>query len=410
MNRVINRGYLFFFTLSILGLYLAEYAKAVPSIAMIGMTIMAIIHAWKNKPDWRNNKDLLIVAAGMVLLYSLQFLTSEKYDYLIERIQIKLPVMLLPIAFVLGPVIHRDNLIRIGLVFLAVTLFTECFILINFALHKQEYLDLISRSQHIPGPINHIRFSIMCVMSVTLSYYWLKENQLTKHPWIKRFLVATLVIGILFLHAYSVRSGLLALYGIMLLILFRLWFQTGNFRQKVLYLVLAIGIPSGAYFFSPSIQHKTEATLHDIKMYRSNLNNENNSLGKRIISYKVAMAIFMENPMLGCGIGDLEQTNIDMFRQHFPDVETVIIPHNQFIYFLMGSGLIGTLLFAFSFFYPAFYSKNWGFLVGSQYLILFVSFQSEPMLETQLGVAYAILFILFTRALHRADSAVIQAA
>lgn len=410
MNGLIKRGYLFFFTLSVLGLYLAEYAKAVPSIAMIGLTLLAIAHSRNNKPDWKTNKDVLILSIGMVLIYAIQFITSESYGYLTERIQIKLPIMLLPFAFVLGPVLHRHNLIRIGLVFIAVTFLTELFILINFALHTEEYLDLISRSQHIPGPINHIRFSIMCVMSVTLSYYWLKERPLSQNPWMKFFLSTTFLIGILFLHAYSVRSGLLALYGVMLFILFRFWKQTGNIQTKLLYLILAIGLPAAAYFFSPSIQHKTEATIQDIQSYRSNLNNENNSLGKRMLSYKVALAVFKENPVLGCGIGDLEQTNIDRFRKYYPDVETVIIPHNQFIYFLMGSGLVGLLLFTGSFFYPAFCKKNKGFLVWAQYLILFISFQTEPMLETQLGVAYAILFILFTRALHQADAVATQAA
>lgn len=408
-NRFIYPGFLFCFTLAILSLYLAEYAKAVPSMAMIGLIVFACWHTWYVKPDFNANRDLTMMSVGMMLLYAIQFLTSESYPYLLERIQIKLPIMLLPLAFMMGPELKRNDLRKIGMVFLAITLATELFILIRFACHFDAYMELIRKSQNIPGPINHIRFSLMCVMSVALAFDWLFVHRITNQRYLRWFLFAVLFTGIVFVHAYSVRSGLLALYGIMMFTLIRTLLKEGSRRMKWLLMLLILLLPLAAWMMMPSIRQKITASLHDIQHYRENLSNEFNSLGKRMVSYQVALKVFKENPVLGCGIGDLEKVNTEHFRRDHPDVETVIIPHNQFIYFMMGSGLVGLILFTLSFFYPVFLKRNHGYLVWIQFLILLIAFQIEPMLETQLGVAYSILFILFARELNRADRAAIDA-
>jgi multidrug transporter EmrE-like cation transporter len=53
------------------------------------------------------------------------------------------------------------------------------------------------------------------------------------------------------------------------------------------------------------------------------------------------------------------------------------------------------LLLSFAFFYPIFYfGSSIPTILLAHLLVLFVSFQTEPMIETQLGVAYSIWFWL----------------
>ncbi|MFN5919988.1 MAG: hypothetical protein ACK45I_01675, partial [Bacteroidota bacterium] len=71
-----------------------------------------------------------------------------------------------------------------------------------------------------------------------------------------------------------------------------------------------------------------------------------------------------------------------------------IIAHNQFLYYLAASGIFGMLLFLCFFFYPIVHIQRLPRLLAAQLLVLLVSFQTEPMLETQLGVAYSVVFWL----------------
>ena len=78
-----------------------------------------------------------------------------------------------------------------------------------------------------------------------------------------------------------------------------------------------------------------------------------------------------------------------------------IIPHNQFIYYLAATGILGVLIFCASFFYPLLYVwKEKIFSAMVNYIIATLSFMVEPTLETQLGVAVAVTFILLPLWMH----------
>ena len=395
MKITIEKLSAFFFTIAVFGLFLAEYAKAVPSMAMGGLVLCAIIYYFTTNELIRFDKSMLILSGGMLLLYSIQFLTSNDYSYLLERLKIKLPFILLPVGMSILPALSRKTILRICILYIIITTITALFIVVKFLLNYDFYVELIKHSQIVSGPINHIRFSLMSVTAAFLSYYLLYEQKLIAHRFEKRILQFCLFFLIFFVHVYSVRSGILVLYALTFIFGVIYLLKHGTLKKWIVSILLFISAPFLAYITSSSIQSKINATSSDITQFQGNQNNENNSIGKRIISYQVAFVVFAENPILGCGIGDLEQTNIRIFHEQHPDISTVIIPHNQFIYFLMGSGILGLLLFSISFFYPLFYKKNYlNKLLLAHYLLLFISFQIEPMLETQLGVAYSVLFLL----------------
>ncbi len=122
----------------------------------------------------------------------------------------------------------------------------------------------------------------------------------------------------------------------------------------------------------------------------------NKSLASRMISYKNALEITQNSSwLLGCGLGDIRDLNTQLFKEKYPDVSKPIIPHNQFLFILAATGIIGLILFLFFWIYPLWYLKQFAhpFLWGI-YTLMFLSFQVEAVLETQLGVAFCIFFIL----------------
>jgi len=80
-----------------------------------------------------------------------------------------------------------------------------------------------------------------------------------------------------------------------------------------------------------------------------------------------------------------------------PDIqdEDMMMPHNQWLYVLAGTGLLGLIFFllaqAFLVFGFGLY-KHWLYLTF--HIILTSSFIPEATLESQLGVAIYVLFIL----------------
>ncbi len=105
--------------------------------------------------------------------------------------------------------------------------------------------------------------------------------------------------------------------------------------------------------------------------------------------------ILKKEPFGGCGLGDIKDEMDSFFKIHFPLVETPILPHNQFLFYLAATGIFGFAVFCVTFYFPLFYKRNrQNKILLMQYVVLTLSFMTEPMLETQLGMAYSVLFIL----------------
>jgi O-antigen ligase len=99
--------------------------------------------------------------------------------------------------------------------------------------------------------------------------------------------------------------------------------------------------------------------------------------------------------LIGCGLGDIRDLNTQIFREKYPDVTKPIIPHNQFLYLLAATGILGFLLFLILWIFPLWKFKKIAhpFLWGI-YTLMLLAFQVEAVLETQLGVAFCIFLIL----------------
>lgn len=404
MEKILAKLASVVFAAIIFCLFIADYAKAVLSIAMIVYTLIAILYfvLYKKKLQWKQTNGLLIFSSGVLLIYLLQYFTSDDIIQLNSRFQIALPLVLLPLSFLVLPFMDKNTLIKTGLVFIGISCFVALGMLYYFFAHYDIMLEWYLQSKVIPGPVNHIRLSLILVSVVLLCYYLIKEFSNELSVSLKYYIIICGVFLFIFIHAYAVRSGLIALYGILLGLSIKEIITKKNYRKVVAILSVFTLFLALILFTVPTLRNKIINTENDITLYFSGRDVNYNSLGTRVISYKSALQTLKEHPLLGCGIGDLQQVNNNYFVTYYPSIQTPIIPHNQFLYYLMGCGLVGVLIFSYSFFAPFFANRNYSndFLLGL-YILLFLSFQTEAMLETQLGVAFTVIFILlgisFTR-------------
>jgi len=75
--------------------------------------------------------------------------------------------------------------------------------------------------------------------------------------------------------------------------------------------------------------------------------------------------------------------------------EFYILPHNQYLYNLAAYGALGLLVFCVGLFYPAWWARRKRApLLLAQYVIIALSFLVEYTLETQIGLAFVVFFLL----------------
>jgi O-antigen ligase len=193
-----------------------------------------------------------------------------------------------------------------------------------------------------------------------------------------------------------VRSGLVALYLGIIYLVIRWFFIEKKYLLGLSIILLVFSLPFFAYRFIPSFNHKFSYMQYDLGQYQLGEINENSD-AMRIVSMKIGMDIWKQNPLLGVGAGDLENESNKLYARDYPQISVGNrrVPHNQFVWVLASTGAIGLALFLFAFFFPLVYNscyKHWPMAV--LYLLLFSSFFAEDTLEEQIGTGFYLIFLL----------------
>jgi O-antigen ligase len=377
------------------GIIAGEKAPAVLSITMIGqlLSVLLLTHPKKLWNNFINNKAMALFSLSFLFLL-LSFFYSDNLRYLGERLQIKIPILLYALIWPSIGVLSKQQFKIIFYSLIGVCVISAGGILTNYALHFEEINQLYLQSKIMPGPINHIRYSLLIVFAICVIYYYIKQ-QYTGSKTEKKLLVAAALFLILFLHIYSVRSGLLTLYAVIAIGIINQVIATKNYKQVGVAVGALIGIVMISLAISPTMRNKLINTKQDVNVYTNHEDPNYNSLATRMVSYKTALEIAKENIWLGCGQGDLRDKNDALFKRDYPSIITPIIPHNQFIYYLAATGLIGLIIFSFAFTAPIWVNKFYRLeLMQFAYAILLIAFQFEAMLESQIGMACTLLMIM----------------
>ncbi|MFZ4796094.1 MAG: O-antigen ligase family protein [Bacteroidia bacterium] len=384
---------LFFLWLSVIGIFTTDYFRALLSIAMIGFTLVGLLSA---KPkDWIknlvNNKALLaLVISFLVVIPSVLYSNNLKYFGL--RVQILIPFLVMPFAYAQMDKITDKNKKLIINTFILGVVITAIQALVFYFNNQEEVNQAYLESRVMPTMVgHHPTFSLMCAFSIYLLYYLFKnENKNIT----KSIIIILAVFLIVFLHIFSVRAGLFSFYGLVLLVIYEQIILKKQYILSLSILALCAVIAVFTFKYSPTVRNKLTNTQNDINNYKNGGSANDQSLGSRMISYKNAIEITQNSSwFLGCGLGDIEDLNNQIFEEKYPDVTKKIIPHNQFLYYMASVGILGLLVFVASFYFPALTDfKNLNLL--AHYLVISMAFLIEAFLTTQLGVAYTIIFIL----------------
>lgn len=370
-------------------------AQFIISLAMIGMMVLggySAVKAKKIRLSW--------VYFLPVFLFFLTFLPpfpTDDWSYFTKRVVLKLPLLVLPLAFAqLEKWTFADFKTFLSGVVVIATI--ACgYVLFEYLVDFDAVQQGIHRGKALPTPSNHIRFSLTIVLTI-LAQIWALLNTPSRGNQRWRWLSgATAIFLIIMVHVLAVRSGLLTLYvGAVSLGMFRAWRQR-KWKTAAFVVIMTVLVPLMAYWFVPSVQYKWDYLRADWQEINAG-RGAGYSDGDRLQSFQVARHLFLAQPVLGTGIGNLPSRLATAYPAVFPDQAAVTTqrfknPHSQYAFVLTTSGIVGFMLFLLIFTAMLrIYRHNNLWLVG--FVVFGLSFLVENTLETNYGLSLFLIFYL----------------
>jgi len=399
---------LFFCGLIIVSLVFSPFLL---TISMIGLLILGLVKErghkeeklsrftlnkdlWNNLSDWKKNASFLVITFYFFLVLFGIWQVEGDYTYLLERLRIKLPFIALPIAF-LGLPHFSDRQIKGILYFLLIfIMLTGVGICINYCLNFELINEMLSRGKPMPTPRNHIRYSLLVGVSIIGGIYLIKEQYFFKNPTERYFIISLTIFLFLFIHILSVKSGILCLYVALGILCLQYIYLSKKYLFGFIILAGLISLPVIAFLTIPSFKHKLNYMHYDLNKYIAGEGEQYSDSG-RLTSLKVGWELFKTAPVFGVGSGNIKREVLHIYQKKYPDYVKPILPHNQFVFVLAGSGLFGFFFFLLAVFVPIFYAKYYRhFFFLGLYTIFLMALILEHTLENAEGVGIFSFFIL----------------
>lgn len=171
------------------------------------------------------------------------------------------------------------------------------------------------------------------------------------------------------------------------------------------FLVGGLGLAIRSSYFAERFQHMFEQFSSSKKMDVTSV--ESNDA--RVLMWETATELFLENPAVGAGTGDVKDVLQERnFRKGYTGVaEKNLNAHNQFLNTGVQLGLLGLLPLLAMLFVPAFQAlKKRKLLVFLSLLTLILTMLSESFLETQAGIMPVALLLCLLGNLKRESEAI----
>ncbi|UOQ53378.1 O-antigen ligase family protein [Hymenobacter cellulosivorans] len=327
----------------VVGLFVA---RALVSLSPVAAVVAALLNPAirQEVPRWLRNGAAIRLALLYVLLLSSGFYTSA-WDVWRHEVFRQLPLLGVPLAFSLAVPLSPRQRYAVGSFFTIGISLIGLATLWKYLLNPTEANYLIETGQNIASVtrIFHIHFSIMLVLAVYFGFLLQREAQA---PAILRWVLRGAVLACaVVLHVLAYRTGLLAFYA-MLLVDVVLVVINRQVLAGLALLVCLLAVPYLAYTNLPSIQRRVGGSLHDVNQFLEGHDINSSSLSQRLAAWQTAQAVAARSPWLGVGPADAFDAMMQEYswRDYGLRAEHRAMIHNQYLHYLVASGLVGLFL------------------------------------------------------------------
>jgi hypothetical protein len=345
------------------------------------------------------SSPLLWGMSGLFFLPLLSGLWSDDTDKWMEIVRIKLPLLLLPLAFA-GPfTLSARQWNWLAGIFIVIITAGTTWSVAQYSADMTGVEEAYLRAKTIATPLHndHVRFSWLVSVAILLAG-WLSREWWKEH---KKLALGTGIIAawlIIFLHLLAARTGLLSFYSMLLLvsvwlIIKKIQQGPGNRKYGLAGLVVLIACPVVAWLTLPTFQNRIRYFRYDYSYFSKDQYLPGANDAMRIISIKTGWKLMNKEPFTGVGFGDVLRDVSALYTQTYPQmVETdKIYPSSEWLVYGVGCGWPGMLLFTIYMCIPFFVRvKNKGL-----WWLLNISAASGFLFDIGLEVQYGVFAYAF---------------
>lgn len=374
--------------------------RVIESMVLILLTVLSLGYFFlEGKKEWSVSKTKIIFALSIFFwVYLSTLIYTSNISYGLNNIKIMLPMVLLPLIFLINKDLLLDKKNKDKYIFIYITSILVFLIYLNVFVYKMliikdlnivEIRDLFEKSTKVHGTY----FSLWIGFGIILLLFKIQENK-TK----KLFLTTASLIILFFIYWQSIISARMPfVVTILFLVLFL-------FKSNFKFLIFILILIGTTFFILPKNVVFTER-FERIKSYDFSFpKGEYSKNWKNISTEQIRNGIYYcsykkikEAPFFGHGVGDADDKLQECYDCKFTDTNTYKLlkynSHNQYLDFILVSGLIGILIimvFQYKIIKIAVKNKNIIYLYFLFYFILNISF--ENVLNRQDGVVFFSFF------------------
>jgi len=369
------------------------------SLLSAGVFLFGVNALWNVHPRrWLQHKWWLIGLLWVAMYVLTYFWSADKHNWDI-RWQVKLPILLLPLAFAFVPKFNTAQL-RVFTVVTALMLLAGAGYSVSFLYGNMDYYIQQYHISHIlPTPVkqDYIRFSLAIAVFIIWCIYIFPSLGNKAAKW---FTGISIVLLAAYLHILASKSGLLALYLFMVA-----WGCYLIVARKRVVGLIVMGAIIGAFLFAAKYIPTFSERLSTIQInyFEFKRQDKTGIYGDlaRLNSYDVAVRLIKAHPIAGVGTGDMLAEMNKGYDKWYPLIQGQyrLLPHDQFLVVALGCGIPAMLLFAVWVFMPLTWLRRnrESFFFFMVWLVLFIQLLVEPVLEVQFGVFVYLFFLLWQK-------------
>lgn len=328
--------------------------------------------------------------AGMSLLFFIPFLSglwSSNLEEWSDIIRIKLPLLILPLAFAGNWQLHRKQWKILALFFIFLVFSGTCWSTAQYLADTKAVNSAYLKAKSIPSPLenDHIRFSWLVTAAILCG---MMLSSLKGDRRLKILLWVLNAWFVAYLHILSARTGLLCLYIVLLFyVLWQLW---KNRRSARVWLALAalFLLPFLAGLLLPTFQNRLRYIRYDFSYARSGSYLPGANDGSRLLSIKAGWEGLKAQPW-GTGAGDVFDEANRWYGTHVPQMlpGDRLYPSSEWLIYGRTAGWPGVLFFTALMLLPFFHPPaRYRFYWTALNAIAAASFIFDIGLEVQFGV------------------------
>ena len=367
------------------------FSRAVLSLSMMSFIAYSFFHSTVKEQFKKFISSPLLWSMSLLFFIPLlSGLWSEDKKEWLSIMQIKLPLLFMPLSFA-GPIkLLKKDWERLAFLFILLILGGTIWCMFHYLSDPLRVQQAYLQSRIIETPLenDHVRFSWLVSIAVLIAG-WFGLKKIKTNSTVSVSLIIVGIWLIIFLHILAARTGLLSFYITCFLIIPWLILKKIKTLYGISFLLVVMSLPFIAYFILPTFQNRVKYFFYDLSYFKEAHYLPQTTDAVRVISMKAGWGIMNEKPLTGVGFGDIFSQTKKWYAENYPSMkeEDKIYPSSEWLMYGVGTGWVGFILLAIIFTIPFFLKQIhnkffWCVLnVSALCLILF-----DITLEIQFGV------------------------